>query len=121
MLSGMVRPGDMIEEEEDDDGIEGASSDGYRAPTPVVTPPPSRGKARKRRKTREPFYKGYGVVYLPEDIKGLTDKLHLLLADFLGGNTTVRNEVVYVLDALLRLKQLTRREYKDINNRLASA
>ena len=68
----------------------------------------------------EPFYKGYGIVYLPGDIKGLTHKLHLLLAEFLAGNTTVRNELVYVLDALLRLKQLTRREYTDINNRLAS-
>ena len=28
--------------------------------------------------------------------------------------------MVYVLDALLRLKQLTRREYTDINTRLAS-
>ena len=30
-----------------------------------------------RRKSREPFYKGYGVVFLPGDIKGLTDKFHL--------------------------------------------
>ena len=60
----------------------------------------------KKRMTRELFYKGYGVVYLPGDIKGLTDKLHLLLAEFLAGETTVMNELVYVLDALLRLKQL---------------
>ena len=59
-------------------------------------------------------------MYLPGDIKGFTDKFHLLLAEFLAGNTTFRNELVYVLDALLRLKQLTRREYTDINNRLAS-
>ena len=37
------------------------------------------------------------------------------------GNTTVKNKLVHVLDALLRLKQLTLREYTDINNRLASA
>ena len=120
MLSGMVIPVDMVEEE-DEESTEGASSDGYRTPTSVVTPPPSGGKARKRRKTRESFYKRYGVVYLPGDIKGLTDKLHLLLAEFLAGNTTVRNELFCVLDALLRLKQLTRREYTDINNRLPSA
>ena len=59
-------------------------------------------------------------MYPPGDIKELTNKLHLLLAEFIAGNTTVRNELVYVLDALLRLKQLTRREYTDINNRLAS-
>ena len=28
-------------------------------------------------------------MYLPGDIKGLTDKLHLLLAEFLAGNTTI--------------------------------
>ena len=120
MLSGMVIPGDMVEEE-DEESTEGASSGDYRTPMHAVPPPPSGGKARKRRKTREPFYKGYGVVYLPGDVKGLTDKLDLLLAEFLAGNTTVRNELVYVLDALLRLKQLTRREYTDINNRLVSA
>ena len=48
MLSGMLIPGDMVEEE-DEESTEGASSDGYSTPTPVVTPPPSRGKARKRR------------------------------------------------------------------------
>ena len=66
MVSGTVIPGDM-EEEEDVESNEGTSSDGYRTPTPGVspTPPPSGGKARKKRKTREPFYKGYGVVYLP--------------------------------------------------------
>ena len=88
---------------------------------PIDAPGPSAGKARKKRKTKEPFYKGYGVVYHPGDIKGLTDKLHLLLAELLAGSTTVRNEPVYVLDALLRLKQFTRREYTEINNHLASA
>ena len=97
-----------------------ASSDGYRTQsdfilTPGVSPPPFTGKTRKKRKTREPFYKGYGVVYLPGDMKGLTDKLHLLLTEFFAGNTTVRNELVHVLDALLRLKQLTRREYTSFN------
>ena len=97
MLSGMVIPGDMVEEK-DEKSTEGASSDGYRIPAPIVTSSTSGGMAGKRRKTREPFYKGYGVVYHPGDIKGLTDKLHLLLAEFLAGNTTVRNELVYVLE-----------------------
>ena len=86
-----------------------------------LSPPPFVGKTRKRRKTREAFYKGYGVVYLRGDIKGLTDKLHLLSAKFFARNTTVRNELVHVLDAMVRLKQLTRREYTDISNRLALA
>ena len=85
MISGLVISGDMVEEE-DEKSTEGVSSGGYRTPppeymsTPVVTSPPSAGITRKRRKVREPFYKGYGVVYLPGDIKGLTDKLYLLLA-----------------------------------------
>ena len=91
MLKGMVIPGDMVEEE-----YEGsASSDGYRTPSPeeymfrpLAIPRPSAGKTRKKRKTKEQFYKGYGVVYLPEDIKGLTDKLHFLLAELIAGNTT---------------------------------
>ena len=84
-------------------------------------PPPFVGKTRKRRRTREASYKVYGVVYLPGYIKGLTDKLHLFPAEFFAGNTTGRDELVHVLDALLRLKELTCREYTDISNRLASA
>ena len=123
MLRGMAIPGDRVEEEEGE--IEGASADGYRTPPDFVpasdcSPPRFAGKPRKRRKTREAFYKGYGVVYLPGDLMGLTDELHKLSAEFFAGNTTVMNELVHVLDALLRLKQLTRREYTDINTRLAS-
>ena len=120
MLRGMATPGDSVEEEEEGD-VEGDSSDGYRTPPDFMPAsdlslPPSIGKTRKRRKTREAFYKGYGELYLPGDIKWLTDKVHLLSA----GNTTARNELVHVLDALLRFQQLTRREYTDTNNRLAS-
>ena len=93
MVSGLVIPGDMVEKE---DTIAWCHGHAYRYT------PPSGGKARMKRKTVEKFYKGYGEVYLPGDIKGLTDILHLLLAEFLAGNT-VRNQLVYVLDALLRL------------------
>ena len=61
---------------------------------------------------------GSGVVYLPGDISGLSKKLELLTAEFFAGNTTVRNESVYVLDALLRLKKLTKKGYTEITNRL---
>ena len=47
-------------------------------------------------------------------------KLHLLAAEFSAGNTTVRNELVNVLDALLRLKELTSKEYTDITARSAA-
>ena len=48
-------------------------------PSPAHTR--SHGKAKKE-KDREPFYKGFEVVYLPGDINGLTKKLHLLAAEF---------------------------------------
>ena len=96
-------------------------------PPPGIPPSPahtrSYGKAKKA-KDREPFYKGYkgdGVVYLPGDINGLRKKLHLLAAEFFADNTTVRNELVHVLDTLLRLKQLTRKEYTNITARLAAS
>ena len=93
--------------------------------TPDITPSSahtrSYGKAKKTKKDREHFYKGYGVVYLPGDINGLTKKLHLLAAEFFAGNTSVRNELIHVLDAMLRLKQLTRKEYADITARLAAS
>ena len=73
-------------------------------------------------KDRGAFYKGYKgerVVYLPGDINGPASKLQLIAAEFFAGNTTVRNESVHVLDALLRLKQVTRKEYTNIAARLA--
>ena len=60
-------------------------------------------------------------MYLPGDINEHSKKLHLLPAEFFASNTTVRNELVYVLDAFLRLKQLTRKEYADITARLAAS
>ena len=88
-------------------------------PSPLHTR--SYGKAKKTKKDREPFYKVYGAVYLPGDINGLAKKLHLLAAEFLASNTTVRNELIHVLDAFLGLKQLTRKEYADITARLAAS
>ena len=71
------------------------SSGSFTIPPPSPSHTRSDGKATET-KDREPFYKGYGVVYLPRDING--NKLHLLAAKFFAGNTTVRNELVHVLD-----------------------
>ena len=60
-------------------------------------------------------------MYLPGDTNGFAKKLKLLVAEFFTGNTTVRNELVHVLDALLRLKQLARKEYTNITARLAAS
>ena len=66
MLQCMAIPGDSVGEED----VEGGSLDGYWTPPsfmPTLSPPPFTGKTRKKRKTREAFYKGYGVVHLPGD------------------------------------------------------
>ena len=60
-------------------------------------------------------------MYLPENINRLARKLHLLATEFLAGNITVRNELVHVLDVLLRLKQLACKQYADITARLAAS
>ena len=73
----------------------------------------SQGKPKKS-KDLEPFYKGWSSVSSRRYI-------HLLAAALFAGNTTIRNELVHVLDALLRLKQLTRKEYTDITTRLAAS
>ena len=107
MLKKMVIPGVRIAEEEgseDTDDTDTApigdigessdilSSDISSPGTSDIPPSPAHtryyGKAKKS-KDRETFYKGYGVVYLPGDISGLTKKLHLLAAEFFAGNTTV--------------------------------
>ena len=120
----MVIPGERIAAEEgsedtDDTGTAsigdiGESANILSSGTSDIPPSPahtrSYGKAKKT-KDRETSNKGYGVVYLPGDISGLTKKLHSLAAEFFAGNTTVRNDLVHVLDALLILKQLTRKEY----------
>ena len=63
---------------------------------------------------------GGGIQFLPGDIKGMTTKLNLLLTEFAAGNTSsTRNEIVYILDELLRRKKITREEYRDINSYLS--
>ena len=131
----MIVPGESIVEEESEDSdnsVAGESTDSSSPPikpglfTKSTSEPPtahtqSYGKARKT-KDIEAFYKGWkgdGVVYLPGDINRLAKKLQLLAAEFFAGNTTVRNELVHLLDALLRLKQLTYKEYTNINACLA--
>ncbi len=63
-----------------------------------------------------PEYEGSGGSFLPGDIRGLRTKLTLLLAEFRAGNTSTRNQIVFILDELLRRKQMSRKEYTEINN-----
>ena len=126
----MVIPGE--EESEDTDDADtalmgGEPSTGLLEPDFTILSSPAHThsyRKAKKEKDRKPFYigcKGDGVVYLSGDINGLTKKLQLLAAEFFAGNTTVSNKLVHVLDALLRLKQLTRKEYTNIIACLAAS
>ena len=65
-------------------------------------------------------FSGSGIEFLPGDIKGMKTKLSLLLGEFAAGNTSsTRNEIVCLLDELLRRSKLTRQEYNRINTYLS--
>ena len=135
MLKRMTVPGGSIPEEESEDTdrtetdsmedscelapVLMSSDSSIKSPGPSPAHTRSHGKARKTKDIGAFHWKGEGVVYLAGDINGLARKLQLLAAEFFAGNTTVRNELVHVLDALLRLKQVPRKEYTNITARLA--
>ena len=98
-----------------------SSDSGIMSPGPSPAHTRSYGKTMKTKDRGAPYkgWKGERVMYQPGDINGFAKKLQLLAAELFAGNTTVRNELVHVLDALLRLKQLTRKEYTNITARLA--
>ena len=55
---------------------------------------------------------GKGIQFLPGDINGLIEQLHLLVAESRAGNkTSTRNQIVAILDQLLRRKYLNQEEY----------
>ena len=63
---------------------------------------------------------GDGIQFLPGDIKGLTSKLSLLLAEYRAGNkSSTRNQIVSILDELKRRKRISKKEYRDINTFIA--
>ena len=76
-------------------------------------------KLKSRRRIENLFKRLWGSVS-PRRYKRAREEI-LLAAEFLIGNTTVRIELVPLFDALLRLKQLTRKEYADITARLAAS
>ena len=59
---------------------------------------------------------GNGVVqFLPGNIKWLETKLNYLIGEYRAGNRLcTRNEIVSILDELLRRRKISRKEYKDI-------
>ena len=66
---------------------------------------------------KKPEVKGDGI-FLPGTIKGLLQKLNILVAEFQAGNKTTQNEIVAVLDELKRRKAINEIIYNQINTTL---
>ena len=64
--------------------------------------------------------KGKGIVFLPNDIKSLEEKLNLLLAEFRAGNrAATRNQIIAIVDKLEEKGILDREEVQNINDYLS--
>ena len=62
---------------------------------------------------------GTGIQYLPGDITGLLEQLHLLLAESRAGNkSSTRNQIVAILDELLRRNYLNQEEYNAVSEEI---
>ena len=58
---------------------------------------------------------GTGIVFLPGDIRGLIEQFHLLLAEYRAGNkVATKNQIVAILDQLLKRNYLTQEEYNGV-------
>ena len=57
---------------------------------------------------------GTGIQFLPGDINGLIEQLHLLLAEFRAGNKSTNTQIVAILDELLRRNYLDQDEYNGV-------
>ena len=80
--------------------------------------PKSTAKYRKILKKLEEQYEegdetgGEGVSFLPGNISGLLNRLELLAAEHRSGNTvSTKNQIVAILDELLRKRYFTQRQY----------
>lgn len=63
---------------------------------------------------------GKGVQYLPGNKRGLLDRLRLLYAEREAGNiSSTTNEIVGILDELLRINFLTRNQYNAVCKKLS--
>ena len=63
---------------------------------------------------------GEGITYLPGNINGLLDRLKLVYAEREAGNiSATTNEIVGILDELLRVKYINRQEYNAVCKQLS--
>ena len=78
-------------------------------------PEENEGEEEEEEEEEEEDKKGFGIQFLPGDIKGLVEQLHLLFAEFQAGNkSSTRNQIVAILDQLLKRNYLTQDEYNGL-------
>ena len=65
-------------------------------------------------KTSEDIEKDGSGIILPSDPSALLERFDLLVASKQAGNTGVQNEIVSILDELLRQKVIDRNQYKNM-------
>ena len=81
---------------------------------------PRSSKSEKYTTIIKPIYdqlkatKGSGTVFLSQDPNVLVNRLELLMASRQAGNTGVNNEIVSIMDELLRQNHITREDYKRV-------
>ena len=68
---------------------------------------PKSSKSGKWKEILKPIWKsqrktGDGIIIIPSDPSALLEKFDLLASGFQAGNTTLRNEIVAILDELKR-------------------
>ena len=72
-------------------------------------------KKNQEKKKKKKKKDGTGISYLPGDINGLIEQLHLLQAEHRAGNkSATKNQIVAILDQLLRRGYLTQDEYNGV-------
>ena len=62
------------------------------------------------------FEEGSGLSFLPSDVNSLKKRLDVLLAEFQAGNGATRNEIVAIVDNLVKRNKMKIDYANDINN-----
>ena len=84
----------------------------YKFLTQNFTPIDSDGEKEEEAEEKK---HGTGIVFLPGDIRGLIEQLHLLLAEYRAGNkVATKNQMVAILDQLLKRNYLSQEEYNGV-------
>ena len=68
------------------------------------------------REEEEEVKHGSGISFLPSDVNSLNKRLNILLAEFQAGNGATRNEIVAIVDNLVKRNKMKITVANNINN-----